>query len=266
MLVSLAGALLTLAVLLGIIRLVAPTASRSGGGLLPNADRGVDRHIKSQTERRGAVLAALAAGSLVDALRTDGAVFGGAMAAGVVAAACFRFAPRPTGMVLGTLGTLSALHTALGTSCAGVEDERRVLASALTLIGLLAFTLLRLMFKGAGFARGVDPTWLVLFGLIQLSTFVAAPFGLALVEVTGLGNTLTAVIIGYFAVVAGAALLPEFAVSIVGIALLAATVSMDTVVGSACDEQRGTVVAVLVGFALVWWLAGLPGRRSKAKR
>lgn len=251
------AALLTLALLVGILRLLAPKSSRSITGWFPRADRGVDRDIRGQSERRGAVLAALAAANLTTAF--SGARpgdLGGLIFSGVVAAILFRLLPKPASAVLGLLGTMSALVTAVGDSCVGVEAERRALTFAIVVFGLGMFAVLRLMFGGAGLARGGSITLLNLFGLIQLGAFVATPFGLALTDLTGLGNSFIAAIVLYGIVVASAAILPDFTVSIIGVALLAATLSVDTVVGDTCSSRQGTAIAVLAGFAAAWWVAG----------
>ena len=255
------AALLTLALLLGIIRLLAPKSSKGVAGWFPRADRGVDRDIRGQTERRGAVLAALAAASLTTAFAgAQAGEFGGLILFGVGAAILFRFFPEPGSAVLGLLGTMSALVTSVGDSCVGVEAERRVLTFAVVVFGLGTFAVLRLMFGGVGLARGGPVTFLNLFGLIQLGTFVATPFGLALTDLTGLGNSFIAAIALYGIVIAFAAILPDFAVSIIGVALLAATLSVDTLIGDTCTARQGTAIAVLAGFALAWWIAGRFGR------
>lgn len=251
------AALLTLALLVGILRLLAPKSSKTVAGWLPRADRGVDRHIHGQTERRGAVLAALAAANLTTAFAgAQPGELGGLILAGVVAAILFRFLPEGGSAVLGLLGTMSALVTSVGDSCVGVEAERRVLTFALVVFGLGAFAVLRLVFGGAGLARGGSVNFLNLFGLIQLGSFVATPFGLALTDVIGLGRSFMAAIVLYGIVIAFAAILPDFAVSIIGVALLAATLSVDTVVGDTCTATQGTSIAVLAGFAAAWWVAG----------
>lgn len=251
------AALLTLVLLVGIIRLLAPKASRSIAGWFPRADRGVDRDIRGQTERRGAVLAALAAANLTTVFAgARPGELGGLIFSGVVAAILFRFAPKAGSAALGLLGTMSALVTAVGESCVGVEAERRVLTFAIVGFGLGMFALLRLLFGGAGLARGGPITLLNVFGLIQLGTFVATPFGLALTDLTGMGSSFTAAIVLYGIVIAFAALLPDFTVSIIGVALLAATLSVDTLVGDTCSARQGTAIAVLAGFAAAWWVAG----------
>lgn len=250
------AALLTLALLLGIFRLLAPSASRRVRGFYPRADRGLDRFISGQTERRGAVLAALAAANLSSEFTGAGGAAGDVILVGVLAAVAFRLWPLPTGVTLGLFGTLAAVAAALGDSCAGVSPGRRALTIVVVLMGLATFGMLRLLFSGAGVGRG-EVSALALFGIVQLGTFVAAPFGLALTELTGFGDSLAAVVMLYGLVVVAAALLPDFTASVIGIALLAATLSADTVVGDTCTGRHGVVLAVLVGFAITWWLAGL---------
>ncbi len=252
---SLVAALLALAMLVGILRLLAPKSSARVRGFRPTADRGVDRPIKAQTERRGAILAALAAANIASVVVQPEA-YGGLILSGIVAALLFRFTPEAGSLILGSVGVITALVSAVGETCAGVEGDRRVLAFALVVFGPGLFAVLRLLFTGAGIAHGGPVTLLNLFGIIQLGAFVAAPFGLALTDLAGLGDSLTAVVTSYGLIVASAALLPDFTVSIIGAALLAATMSVDTVVGDVCTARQGVVLAVVAGFVTVWWVVG----------
>ena len=106
---------------------------------------------------------------------------------------------------------------------------------------------------------------LVLFGIAQLGLFVAAPFGQNLTALVGLDGSLAAVVGVYFVIVVGAALLPEFTAGAIGICCLAATLSVDFVVDTACGQRQGTQLAVLIGFALLWWIAGALKRRADAR-
>lgn len=255
------AALLTLAMLLVIIRLLAPKSSVTVRRLFPRADRGLDRRVRGQTERRGALLAALAAGNIAGVYAGADEIGRTLIAVGILAAILFRAFPEPTGMILGFLGVVSALQTAVGETCFGVADDRRVVAGAVVIVGVGAFALLRLIFTGSGLAKG-SVSLLTLFGLIQLGTFVAAPFGFVLTELVGLGDSLIAVLALYGLVIVAAALMPDFAVSVIGVALLAALLTADTLVGVSCTGRQGAVIGVLLGFAAVWWIAGWLSRRD----
>jgi hypothetical protein len=119
------------------------------------------------------------------------------------------------------------------------------------------------MFSGAGIALGrPGGAALAAFGIVSLGVFVAGPFGTELTDLVGVGGGFGAVVAVFAAIVAGAALLPSLATSIIGVALLAATLTADVVVADGCGGGAPTVVPSLVGFVAVWWLAGRWARRA----
>lgn len=251
---ALLGPLLVLGALGIVYSILSPSASRSVRGMFPRADRSPDRSIAGQTERRGAVLAALAAADLLELV--EGTEFVTAASVAVVLAVAFRLAPDPVRYVLATFGLLAATIQVFGpAACDVVVDERRALSIALAVGGVVAFSITRLMFNAAGFGRG-SVSILVLYGIVGLGFFVAAPFGEDLSTLLGFGGSLTAVVAAYVAVVVVAALLPDFTVGVVGITLLAARLSVAAVVQNSCDAHQGALIAVLAAFVLVWWMAG----------
>lgn len=233
---ALLGPLLVLGMLLGIYRLLSPSASRSIREFLPRADREPQRSITGHTERRGAILAALAAVEVVEVL--DGHSFGAALFTGIAFAICFRFAPEIVHYLLApTALGLTVLEAMNGSSCEAVSDEHRALSLALVIGGIVTFVVVRTMFTAAGFARG-DVTLLVLYGIAGLGFFVAAPFSQDLVELVEVGGGLTTAVAGYGLVVVAAAALPAFTVGVVGITLAAAKLSVDAVVQTSWMDSR----------------------------
>lgn len=238
----------------GILRLLTPAGSRGLRGVLPNRDRPIDGSSAGRPTPRGVVLAALAAATLADAFGGDGGAAGAALVLAFVSAIGYRWAPRSTGLVLGGLGSLAALTRAFGDDCTDVADERRAITVALVVGGIALLVVLRVMFASVGIARGDPTSLLVVFGVIALAGFVASPFGLAITELVDVGPPLLVLVAGYGLVVAAAALLPRFTSSVIGIALLSATLATTVMVSETCAHRSTTILVGLVAFAVAWWI------------